>query len=174
MTIRFKILRSRKYVKDVSCFNVQTWDVLKEKTQAKELPINWNRQASRNFHNVRSCMLSRFSQVQLSVDPMDYSLSGSPVHGILQTRILEWVAMPSSRGSFGPRDQTRLSCVSGIGRRVLYYECHPEKPLMSDHIATPQADNSLYPSTGFCADSGDSGRKTSIHPKPNKVNRSTW
>ena len=132
-----------------------------------------NRQASRNFHNVRSCMLSRFDQVQLFVDPMDYSLSGSPVHGILQTRILEWVAMPSSRGSSQPRDQTRLSYVSGTGRWVLYYEWHPEKALMSDHIiATHQADNSLYPSAGFCADSGDSGRKTSAHPKPNEG--STW
>ena len=33
-------------------------------------------------------------------DPMDCSLPGSSVHGILQARILEWVAMPSSRGSF--------------------------------------------------------------------------
>ena len=32
-------------------------------------------------------------------DPMDYSLPGSSVHGILQARILEWVAMSSSRGS---------------------------------------------------------------------------
>ena len=32
-------------------------------------------------------------------DPMDYSLPGSSVHGVLQARILEWVAMPSSRGS---------------------------------------------------------------------------
>ena len=37
-------------------------------------------------------------------DPMDCSLPGSSVHGILQARILEWVAMPSSRGSPGPRD----------------------------------------------------------------------
>ena len=37
--------------------------------------------------------------------------------GILQARILEWAAMPSSRGSSQPRDQTHLSC---IGRRVLY------------------------------------------------------
>ena len=44
-------------------------------------------------------------------DPMDYSSSGSSVHGILQARILEWVAMPSSRGSFPPRDQTRVSYV---------------------------------------------------------------
>ena len=37
-------------------------------------------------------------------DPMDCSLPGSSVHGILQARILEWVAMPSSRGSSQPRD----------------------------------------------------------------------
>ena len=32
-------------------------------------------------------------------DPMDYSPPGSSVHGILQARVLEWVAVPSSRGS---------------------------------------------------------------------------
>ena len=37
-------------------------------------------------------------------DPMDCSLPGFSVHGIFQTRILEWVSMPSSRGSFWPRD----------------------------------------------------------------------
>ena len=37
---------------------------------------------------------------------MDCSLPGSSVHGILQARILDWVAMPSSRGSSLPRDQT--------------------------------------------------------------------
>ena len=37
-------------------------------------------------------------------DPMDCSLPGSFVHGILQARILKWVAMPSSRGSSQPRD----------------------------------------------------------------------
>ena len=42
-------------------------------------------------------------------NPMDYSLSGSSVQGILQASILEWVAMPSSRGSFRPRDQTLIS-----------------------------------------------------------------
>ena len=35
-------------------------------------------------------------------DPVDYSLPGSSVHGIVQARILEWVAMPSSRGSSDP------------------------------------------------------------------------
>ena len=51
---------------------------------------------------------------------MDYSLLGSSIHGILQARILEWVAMPSSRGSSWPRDQTRVFYVS-IGRQVLYH-----------------------------------------------------
>ena len=37
-------------------------------------------------------------------NPMDQSLPGSSVHGILQARILEWIAMPSSRGSSQPRD----------------------------------------------------------------------
>ena len=41
------------------------------------------------------------------------SLLGSSVHGILQARILEWVSMPSSRGSFQPRDQTQVSHIAG-------------------------------------------------------------
>ena len=39
------------------------------------------------------------SVVSNSCDLMDYSLPGSSVHGILQARLLEWVAMPSSKGS---------------------------------------------------------------------------
>ena len=50
--------------------------------------------------------------------PMECSLPGSSVHGILQARILEWVAISSSRGSFQLRDQTRISC---IGRQILYH-----------------------------------------------------
>ena len=44
-------------------------------------------------------------------DPMDYSPPGSSVYGILPARILEWVAIFSSRGSSWPRDQTRISCI---------------------------------------------------------------
>ena len=44
--------------------------------------------------------------------------------GILKARILEWVAMPSSRESSQPRDQTYVSYVSCVGRRVLYLQCH--------------------------------------------------
>ena len=52
-------------------------------------------------------------------DPIDYSLPGSSVHGILQARKLELVAMPSSRGSFQPRYRTYVSYVSYISRQVL-------------------------------------------------------
>ena len=46
-------------------------------------------------------------------DPMDCSPPGFSVHGILQARMLEWVAMPSSRGSSQPRDRTQVSYISG-------------------------------------------------------------
>ena len=46
-------------------------------------------------------------------EPMDCSLPGSSVYGILQARILEWVAIPFSRGSFQPSDRTRVSCIAG-------------------------------------------------------------
>jgi len=42
--------------------------------------------------------------MSVSVDPMDWSLPGSSVHGINQAKILEWVAMSFSRGSSEPRD----------------------------------------------------------------------
>ena len=60
-----------------------------------------------------SCMQSSFSRVWL-YDSMDYNPPGYSVHGILQERILEWVAMPFSRESFQPRDWTRVSCGSCI------------------------------------------------------------
>ena len=46
-------------------------------------------------------------------DPMDCSPPGSVVHGILQGRVLEWVAIPFSRGSSWPRNWTRVSCITG-------------------------------------------------------------
>ena len=41
-------------------------------------------------------------------DPLDYT-----VHGILQARLLEWVAFPFSRGSSQPRDRSKVSCIAG-------------------------------------------------------------
>ena len=54
---------------------------------------------------------------------MDCSLSGSCAHGILQASILEWVAIPFSRGSFRHRDRTWVSCITGkfIAGRVFVW-----------------------------------------------------
>ena len=51
------------------------------------------------------------SRVLLFATP--WSLPGSSVHGILQARILEWVAIPFSRGSSQPRDQSQVSHMAG-------------------------------------------------------------
>ena len=64
-----------------------------------------------------------------SLSSMDCSPPGSSVHGILQARILEWVAMPSSRGSSRPRDRTRGSYISCIGQQVLLPLGTPGKPV---------------------------------------------
>ena len=79
------------------------------------------------FFHLRACMLSHFSHVRLC-DPMDHSPPSSSVPRVLQARILEWVAMPSSRGSSQPRDQTCISYISCIGRQVLYHWCHLGSP----------------------------------------------
>ena len=54
-------------------------------------------------------------------DSMDCGLPGSSVHGILQARILEWVAISFSRGSSWSRNWTWISYVSCIGRQILYH-----------------------------------------------------
>ena len=56
-------------------------------------------------------------------DPMDYSPSGSSAHGILQARILEWIAIPFSRGSSPPRDWTQSPVL-----RLLFYHLSHEAP----------------------------------------------
>ena len=58
-----------------------------------------------------ACMLSSFSRVQLFATSWTVACQGSPVPGILQARILEWVAIPSFKGSSRPRDRTRFSCL---------------------------------------------------------------
>ena len=78
-------------------------------------------------HSFKICMLSHFSHVLTLCDPMDCRLPGSSVHGILQARILEWVALPSSRGSSWPRDRTHISYVSCIGRQVLQLKKKKER-----------------------------------------------
>ena len=63
---------------------------------------------------ISSCMQAQLLQSCLTLcSPMDCSPPGSSVHGILQVRILEWVVMPSSRGSSWPRNPTWVSCIAG-------------------------------------------------------------
>ena len=64
------------------------------------------------------CVLGR---VQLFCSPTDCSPPGSSAHGISQTRLLEWVAISSSRWSSWPKDRTYISCVSCTGRQVVYH-----------------------------------------------------
>ena len=64
-------------------------------------------------------MHSKSLQSCLSLcDHMDYSPPGFFVHGVPQARILAWIAMPSSRGSSQPRDQTHVSYITCICRRI--------------------------------------------------------
>ena len=56
-------------------------------------------------------------------DPTDSNPPGSSVYGILQARILEWIATPFSRGSSQPREWTWVSCVAG---RLFYRLSHKE------------------------------------------------
>ena len=70
-----------------------------------------------------------FSRVEPLCDPMDCSPPGTSVHGISQGRILEWVAISSSRGSSQPRDWTHISC---LGQQILYH-CATWETLYQTH-----------------------------------------
>ena len=59
-------------------------------------------------------------------NPKDCSPPGSSVLGILQTRTLEWITMPSSKGSSWSRDWNCISYVFCIGRQVLYHLGNPK------------------------------------------------
>ena len=65
-------------------------------------------------HTVCMCVHAKSLQLYPTLcDPVDYSPPGSSVHGILQARILQWVAIPFSRGSFQIRYWTQVSCIAG-------------------------------------------------------------
>ena len=79
---------------------------------------------------ITGCLLTCLcAQVCLTLcDPMDQSMLGFSVRGIILARILKWVAVFYSRGSSRPGDLNLISCSSGIGKGILYY-CAPGKPL---------------------------------------------
>ena len=87
-----------------------------------------------NCHNFRRCLSLHFLLVSCSVsdfyDLMDCSLPGSSVHGICWARLLEWVAISSSRVSSQPREQTHVSCIFYIADGFFVAE-PPGKPCSS-------------------------------------------
>ena len=77
------------------------------------------------LHSLWDCVHAKSLQLCPALcDPMDHSPPGPSVHGALQAWTLEWAAMPSSRGSAQPKESTRVSYISCIGRRVLHHYCH--------------------------------------------------
>ena len=90
--------------------------------------VGWSE--ARNVLIRKTCVCAQsLSGIQYFCNPMDYSLLGSSVHGIFQARIPEWVAVYFSSRSFWFRDQTRVSCTSYIGRRILYHWAPWEAPI---------------------------------------------
>ena len=95
-------------------------------------------------------------------DLVDCSPSGSSVHGILQARILEWIAIPFSRGSSQPRNQTLVSCaavshqgiVCQVSRNSTYLLCFPCSPVGTGHheVGTmscqPENESESHPPAG--------------------------
>ena len=63
---------------------------------------------------------------------------GSSVYGIFQARILEWVSISHSKGSSWPTDQIHISCVSCIGRQILYTE-PPGKPQRNWYVCEKES-----------------------------------
>ena len=87
------------------------------------------------------CVLGHFSCVRLFATPLDCSPPGSSVPGILQARILEWVAMPFCRRSSWPRNWTCVSCSSGIADE--FFTSEPRgKPICA--LANPKLKSCIY------------------------------
>ena len=81
-----------------------------------------------------ACLCGQSLQLRSAVcDPVDCNPPVSSVHGILQTRILQWVVMPSSRGFSQPRNWTHISWVSWIAGKFLTTE-PPRKPKNHMHF----------------------------------------
>ena len=96
------------------------------------------------------CVCAKSLQSCLTLcDPMDCSPPGSSVHGILQARILEGVAISSSRGSSQSRDRTCVSYVSCIGRQVLYHYHHLGSPYISPFPLEPPSPSTLSHRSGL-------------------------
>ena len=108
----------------------------------------WGDESHTRTHTTayREWRKSKVTQSCLTLcNPMDCSPPGSSVHGILLARILEWVAISFSRGSSRARDGTHISCVSCMGRGILFQSSCNQLKLWSfgDTPRSPQNLNSM-------------------------------
>ena len=110
---------------------------------------------------IHQCTCAQTRQSRLTLcDPMDCSPLGFSVHGILQARMLEWVAMPSSRGSSRPRDWTHISCSSCIAggffttdpprKPGLHPLCFRKSLFIYYKMLVTSLANNIYPQTDPC------------------------
>ena len=121
------VIYTKKGEKNPTIQSIHTLTTVSLHCQTSHLTIYPDASCPHNFIPnlifLRKCYMSRlkwFAKEEMLViqscltlcDSLDYSLPGSSVHGILQARILEWVAIPFSRGSSRPRDRTRVSCIA--------------------------------------------------------------
>ena len=90
------------------------------------------------MHHTWTILKVKVTQSCLTLcDPMNYT-----DHGILQARILEWVAVPFSRGSSQPRDWTQVSCIAG---GFFYQLSHRGSPRILEWAAYPFSSRSYQP-----------------------------
>ena len=110
----FPPLTSKKAHFQFRCFQLFPWNPPSWFLIASPFPSPLPGQYSQSggFVNIYYCVRA-CSVVSDSLRPMGCSPPGSSVLGMLQRRLLEWVAMPSFRVSFQPRDQIQVSCTVG-------------------------------------------------------------
>ena len=90
------------------------------------------------------CPCAYMAQSPTLCNPMDCNPLDSSVHEIFLARILEWPAMPSSRGSSWPRDQTHVSHVSYIAGKFFYHLSHQGSSSMSINNINWNVDIYIY------------------------------
>ena len=104
----YLLLFSREIV-----FKIDSWHSARDHVHEKKLSVTNNPKVEIDICLIM-CMRVLVTQSCLILcNPMNYYPPGSLVHGNVQARILEWVAIPFFRGSPQPRDQTWISCIAG-------------------------------------------------------------
>ena len=92
---------------NIVLFNDNTWRYIRN----RDISVIDETVFTQDWDTVNLSVYKTAQSCPTLCDPMDCSLPGSSVHGILQSRIPEWVAISSSRRSFPLKDQT-VSCIS--------------------------------------------------------------